>query len=167
MPVAVQKMKELWKRISGDEEELKYRTMAGMYEDLHQEEQRVLQMVGLFSWISLLLTALGLFGLAWYSVESRMKEIGLRKINGATQTQVVGLLCIRFIKWIAIALAIGLPIAFYLIEQWRMQYIYRAQLTVWIFIGAACIVLAVGLLTVIWQSWKAARVNPGEIIKAD
>ena len=87
--------------------------MAGMYEDLHQEEQRVLQMVVLFSWISLFLTALGLFGLAWYSVESRMKEIGLRKINGATQRQVVGLLCIRFIKWIAIALAIGLPMAVY------------------------------------------------------
>ena len=102
MSVAIQKIKELWKKISGDEEGLKFRTMAGMYEDLHQEEQRVLQMVVLFSWISLFLTALGLFGLAWYSVESRMKEIGLRKINGATQRQVVGLLCIRFIKWIAI-----------------------------------------------------------------
>ena len=117
MSVAIQKIKELWKKISGDEEGLKFRTMAGMYEDLHQEEQRVLQMVVLFSWISLFLTALGLFGLAWYSVESRMKEIGLRKINGATQRQVVGLLCIRFIKWIAIALAIGLPMALYLIEQ--------------------------------------------------
>ena len=117
MSVAIQKIKELWKKISGDEEGLKFRTMAGMYEDLHQEEQRVLQMVVLFSWISLFLTALGLFGLAWYSVESRMKEIGLRKINGATQRQVVGLLCIRFIKWIAIALAIGLPMALYLIEN--------------------------------------------------
>ena len=145
----------------------KIRTMAGMYEDLHQEEQRVLQMVVLFSWISLFLTALGLFGLAWYSVESRMKEIGLRKINGATQRQVVGLLCIRFIKWIAIALAIGLPMALYLIEQWRMQYVFRPQLTVWIFIAAAFIVLAVGILTVIWQSWKAARVNPAKIIKTD
>lgn len=167
MSVAIQKIKELWKKISGDEEGLKFRTMAGMYEDLHQEEQRVLQMVVLFSWISLFLTALGLFGLAWYSVESRMKEIGLRKINGATQRQVVGLLCIRFIKWIAIALAIGLPMALYLIEQWRMQYAFRPQLTVWIFIAAAFIVLAVGILTVIWQSWKAARVNPAKIIKMD
>ena len=167
MSVAIQKIKELWKKISGDEEGLKFRTMAGMYEDLHQEEQRVLQMVVLFSWISLFLTALGLFGLAWYSVESRMKEIGLRKINGATQRQVVGLLCIRFIKWIAIALAIGLPMALYLIEQWRMQYAFRPQLTVWIFIAAAFIVLAVGILTVIWQSWKAARVNPAKIIKTD
>ena len=167
MSVAIQKIKELWKKISGDEEGLKFRTMAGMYEDLHQEEQRVLQMVVLFSWISLFLTALGLFGLAWYSVESRMKEIGLRKINGATQRQVVGLLCIRFIKWIAIALAIGLPMALYLIEQWRMQYVFRPQLTVWIFIAAAFIVLAVGILTVIWQSWKAARVNPAKIIKMD
>ena len=73
MSVAIQKIKELWKKISGDEEGLKFRTMAGMYEDLHQEEQRGLQMVVLFSWISLFLTALGLFGLAWYSVESRMK----------------------------------------------------------------------------------------------
>ena len=113
------------------------------------------------------LTALGLFGLAWYSVESRMKEIGLRKINGATQRQVVGLLCIRFIKWIAIALAIGLPMALYLIEQWRMQYAFRPQLTVWIFIAAAFIVLAVGIVTVIWQSWKAARVYPAKIIKTD
>ena len=167
MSVAIQKIKELWKKISGDEEGLKFRTMAGMYEDLHQEEQRVLQMVVLFSWISLFLIALGLFGLAWYSVESRMKEIGLRKINGATQRQVVGLLCIRFIKWIAIALAIGLPMALYLIEQWRMQYAFRPQLTVWIFIAAAFIVLAVGILTVIWQSWKAARVNPAKIIKTD
>ena len=78
-----------------------------------------------------------------------------------------GMVFFRFIKWIAIALAIGLPMAVYLIEQWRMQYAFRPQLTVWIFIAAAFIVLAVKILTVIWQYWKAARVNPEKNIKTE
>ena len=79
----------------------------------------------IFSYISILLAGLGLFGLAWFSVENRRKEISLRKINGASENQIAVLLCARFIKWILIAFCIGAPIAYYCSAQWLTQFVYK------------------------------------------
>lgn len=165
--VAVGKMQALWKKIAPSDHPFKYKTMAEVYLNLHESEQRIMQMVSVFTWISLLLTCLGLFGLACYSVENRTKEIGLRKINGATEWEVVLLLCGRFLKWIGIAFVIAVPVAWYLTEQWMMQFIYKADRSVWIFVLAAVFILIVGMATVVWQSWHAAMVNPVESLKRD
>lgn len=162
---AISKIKELWKKTEPLNIPLEIKTMSQIYRDLHDNEQRLLQVVWTFTWISLLLTSLGLFGLAWFSVEKRRREIGIRKINGATETQVITLLCGRFIRWIAYAIVIATPVAFWLVRGWMMQFVYRIDISVWTFAGAGLFIILIGIATVIWQSWKAAIINPVEIIK--
>ena len=163
----LQKVKESLKKVFDKEVELTFRSMAEIYTELHSKENRILKIVRIFTWISLLLTGLGLFGLAWYSVEIRLKEIGIRKINGATQNEILWLICRKFMIWIGIALLIGMPVAWLIVRQWRMQFVYKEDLSIRIFGETIAIVFAVGLVTVIWQAWKAARVNPARIIKTE
>ncbi|HAH73956.1 MAG TPA: hypothetical protein DCM09_12545, partial [Butyricimonas virosa] len=105
------------------------------------------------------------FGLAWFSVENRRKEISLRKINGASENQIAVLLCARFIKWILIAFCIGAPIAYYCSAQWLTQFVYKNEISPvsFIFIGIAAVFI--GTLTVAWQAFKASRMNPVDTIK--
>ena len=125
------------------------------------------RLVLVFSWISLILTCLGLFGLAWYSVENRMKEIALRKVSGATEMQVMEVLCSRFVKWILIAFLIALPVGGYFTLQWIKQFVYQQHMTVWTYIGVGVFVFLVGMLTVVWQTWRAAVRNPVETLKSE
>lgn len=164
---ALIKMQSLWKELAPGVPIFTWKTMADSYLSLHQDEQKMQRMVLIFSYISLILTCLGLFGLAWYSVENRMKEIALRKVSGATEIQVIHLLCSRFIKWIVIAFLIALPVAYYFSREWFMQFVYRADISVWTFIGVGIFAFAVGLITVIWQSWRAATANPVESLKSE
>lgn len=164
---AVLKIEALSKKIFNRELTLEYSTMAEIYRDMHKIENRMLQIVSLFTWVSLFLTGLGLFGLAWYSVEVRTKEIGIRKVNGAGRGEILWLLCRWFMRWISVSLLIGIPISVLLIHQWRMQYVYKPDISLWIFVATALIIWVFGLLTVIWQAWKTAIVNPADIIKTE
>lgn len=164
---AISKIKGLWKEAEPLNIPLEFKTMSQIYRELHDNEQKLSQVVWTFTWISLLLTSLGLFGLAWFSVEKRRREIGIRKINGATETQIITLLCGRFIRWIAYAIVIAMPIAFWLVREWMMQFIYRIEISVGTFAGAGILMILVGIATVIWQSWKAAIINPVKVIKSE
>ncbi len=164
---AIAKIETLIKKIFNRDLTLIYRTMSEIYGDLHQVENRMLQIVSLFTWVSLFLTGLGLFGLAWYSVEVRTKEIGIRKVNGAGKGEILWLLCRWFIRWINVSLLIGIPISLLLIQQWRMLYVYKPDISLWIFVDTVVIIWVFGLLTVIWQAWKTAIVNPADIIKSE
>lgn len=164
---AIGKMMALWKEIAPDQPAFSYRTMADAYLGLHRDEQKMMKMVLTFSWISLMLTCLGLFGLAWYSVENRMKEIALRKVSGATEVQVIKLLCGRFMKWILGAFLIALPLAFYFTGEWMKQFVYKEYVPFWMYVAVGLFALSVGILTVIWQSWHASVRNPVEVLKND
>lgn len=164
---AVAKMTALWKEVAPGSQPFTWNTMADAYLSFHQDQQKMLSLILVFAWISLLLTCMGLFGLAWYSVENRMKEIALRKVNGATESQVIGLLCSRFMKWIMISFLIALPIGFYFTQEWLKQFVYRQEPTVWIYLMVGGLVLGIGVLTVIWQSWRAALRNPVETLKSE
>ena len=161
----IAKMDKIWKEICPSAEHLTYETLADKYRDTHQGEDKMLHIVGNFTWISLLLTSIGLFGLAWFSVENRKKEVSLRKINGATETQIMSLLCGKFVKWIVWAFILGGPIAWYLTAEWMSRFVYKTDLTLWNYVGAAGFVILVGLATVCWQSWFAATRNPVETLK--
>ena len=163
--IVEEKINALWKQVAPGAIEIKTCSLSERYMEFHEEELQVMKILSIFSYISILLAGLGLFGLAWFSVENRRKEISLRKINGASENQIAVLLCARFIKWILIAFCIGAPIAYYCSAQWLTQFVYKNEISPvsFIFIGIAAVVI--GTLTVAWQAFKASRMNPVDTIK--
>ncbi len=115
--------------------------------------------------ISLLLAMLGLYALTAIMVQKRTKEIALRKINGATRIQVVKLLISAYVLQVLVAFTIAVPVAWYIMHGWLKNFAYKTDLSWWIFILTGIIALAVTLLTVSWQSWKAATSNPVESLR--
>lgn len=97
-----------------------------------------------------------------YFSEYHFKEIGIRKVNGAKISEVIDMLNRDFVKWVAIAFVIATPIAYYTMNKWLENFAYKTTLNWWIFALAGLLALGIALLTVSWQSWKAATRNPVE-----
>lgn len=132
---------------------------------LHKSYSQTSRIISFFTIISILLTAFGLFGMTWYTVERRVKEIGIRKVNGAKITEVVGMLNKDIVLWVAIAFVIATPLAYYAMNKWLENFAYKTELSWWIFALAGLLALGIALLTVSWQSWKAATRNPVEALR--
>ena len=151
----------------------KYRDQRGFsysfFDDLmdtqYQGEQQLKNMTVLFSLLAIVISVLGILGMAWFSIERRTREIGIRKVNGAKVSEVMALLNKDFIKWIAIAFLIAVPVAWYVMHRWLENFAYKTSLSWWIFVLAGLMALGIALLTVSWQSWKAAIRNPVEALK--
>jgi putative ABC transport system permease protein len=94
-----------------------------------------------------------------------VKEIGIRKINGATITEILTILNKSFVRWIVLAFIIATPIAWLTMHKWLENFAYRAELSWWIFVLAGLMALAIALLTVSWLSWRAATRNPVEALR--
>ena len=126
------------------------------------------KLAGLFSGytvLSVLLAVLGLFGLASNASEKRVKEIGIRKINGATVTEILTPLNREFLLWVLAAFAVAAPFAYYALKKWLENFAYKTELSWWVFALAGLLALAIALLTVSWQSWRAATRNPVEALR--
>ncbi len=128
-----------------------------------QEEKRS-QSIRLLSLFAILLSCMGLFGMAQYTARRRMREIGIRKVNGAGELQVLWLLNLGFLKWILPGIVAGIPLGWYFMQKWLAGFAYHTRLYWWIFGLAALVALVVAILTVSWQSWQAARKNPAEVL---
>jgi putative ABC transport system permease protein len=128
-----------------------------------QEEKRS-QSIRLLSVFAILLSCMGLFGMAQYTARRRLREIGIRKVNGAGELQVLWLLNLGFLKWILPGIVMGVPLGWYFMQKWLAGFAYHTRLYWWIFGLAALAALAVAVLTVSWQSWQAARRNPAEVL---
>lgn len=129
-----------------------------------QEEKRA-QSIRLLSLIAILLSCMGLFGMAQYAARRRVREIGIRKVNGANERQILWMLNIKFLKWILPGIVAGIPLGWYFMQKWLAGFAYKTQLDWWIFGLAALTALVVAVLTISWQSWRAARRNPVEAIR--
>jgi putative ABC transport system permease protein len=113
-----------------------------------------------FSIIGILISILGISALALFISQQRTKEIGIRKVNGARVSEILVMLNKDFIKWVAIAFVIATPIAYYAMNKWLENFAYKTTLSWWIFALAGLLALGIALLTVSFQSWKAATKNP-------
>jgi putative ABC transport system permease protein len=133
----------------------------GMY---HQEEKRA-DSIRIIAIIAILISCIGLIGLVEFSTKSRIKEIGVRKVNGAKVSEVMALLNKDFVKWVAVAFLIATPIAWYTMYKWLETFAYKTSLSWWIFALAGVLALGIALLTVSWQSWRAATRNPVEALR--
>jgi putative ABC transport system permease protein len=133
----------------------------------YQDEIMLGRLSACFTGIALFISGLGLFGLASFSAARRAKEIGIRKVMGATIAQMVGLLCSDYIKLVLVALGIALPISWWLGRQYLDDYAYKISLGIAPFLITSLSVLVVAMLTVSYQSLRAAGSNPVRVLKAD
>jgi predicted permease len=132
-----------------------------------KSEQLIGKLSQLFALLAILISCLGLFGLAAYTAEQRSKEIGIRKVLGASVSGLVKLLSKDFLKLIGISILIAIPIAWYAMANWLQDYAYRIEIDWWIFVIAGIVAILIALLTVSFQAIKAALANPVESLKTE
>ncbi|MEM8523123.1 MAG: FtsX-like permease family protein [Bacteroidota bacterium] len=131
----------------------------------YESESLLFDFFKIFAVLSMLISCIGLWGLATHSATQRTKEIGVRKVLGASVTSIVGLLAKDFVKLVFIALLIAIPIAYYFMNEWLQDFAYRIELQWWVFALAGLAAIGIALLTVSFQSVQAALVNPIESLR--
>lgn len=134
-------------------------------QNLYQSELQISGLFRYFSFVAIFIACIGLFGLSVFAIERKKKEIGIRKVNGSKVSQILTMLNKDFIKWVVISFFLAAPIAWYIMNQWLQNFAFRTNLDWWIFALAGILALAIAILTVSWQSWKAAVKNPVEALR--
>jgi putative ABC transport system permease protein len=153
-----------WQKVNPDYP-FQYEYITDRYKEVYTTEYAQTKALSLFALISIILSSLGIFAMASFSTQRRTKEIGIRKVNGAKISEVMTMLNKDFIKWVAIAFVIATPIAWFAMNKWLENFAYKTSLSWWIFALAGLLALGIALLTVSWQSWKAATRNPVEALR--
>lgn len=144
-----------------------YKFVQDTFSAKFKSEKLYEQLAKWFAIITILISCLGLFGLATYTAEQRNKEIGVRKVMGASITSVVNLLSVDFLKLVGIAILIAIPAAFLLMQNWLQNYSYRVRMSWWMFGIAALLAIAIAVFTISFQALKAARTNPAKSLKSE
>ena len=132
---------------------------------LYEKDQSFAKISLILTLIAILIACLGLFGITIFFVDSKIKEIGIRKVNGAKISEVMVMLNKEFVIWTVVAFFIAAPIGWYTMNKWLENYAYRTNFSWWIFVLAGLIAIGITFLTVSWQSWKAAIRNPVDALR--
>ncbi|WP_321306033.1 FtsX-like permease family protein [Marinifilum fragile] len=135
------------------------------YNKMYKKEERLANTISLFALLAIAISCFGILGLSIFSAEQRTKEIGIRKTNGAKTYEIIKMLNRDFLKWVALSFVIASPIAWYCMDSWLKNFAYKINLSWWIFVLAGIIAMGIALLTVSWQSWRAAKRNPVESLR--
>lgn len=163
---AIAQIEQLYKQYE-KEAPFQYGFVAEELDQQYRQEQRTGQIVLYFSVLAILISCLGLFGLAAFTAEQRMKEIGVRKVLGASVFSIVTLFSRDFLKLVSIAIVVAIPLAWYAARQWLQNFAYKIDLDWWVFALASMMVIGIALLTVSFQSIKAALTNPVKSLRSE
>lgn len=144
-----------------------YNFLDEQYAMLYKTDQRTGILFDIFSTIAIFISCLGLLGLATYTAQIMTREIGIRKVLGASVTSIITLISKDFLKLVVIAIAIGSPIAWWAMNKWLQSYVYRIDLTWWIFLAAGVLAIGIALITISFQSIKAAMANPVKSLRSE
>ncbi len=144
-----------------------YRFLDESFNEMYDAEQRVGKIALIFSVLAIAIACLGLFGLATFIAAQKTKEIGIRKVLGASVSAIVGMLSKDFVKLVAIAFIIAVPLGWYFMHQWLQSFAYRIDISWWVFIVAGFIALLIALTTISWQAIKAAVANPVKSLRTE
>lgn len=146
---------------------LTYRFLDQDYQELYAAEQRVAGLSKYFAGLAILISCLGLFGLAAFTTERRIKEIGIRKILGSTNASIVYLLSAEFTKMVLAAIAVALPLSYFFADMWLANFVFRIDLQWWFFAVSGLAALVIAWLTVGIHTMKAAGVNPAQCLRSE
>ncbi|MBA2561488.1 MAG: FtsX-like permease family protein, partial [Chitinophagaceae bacterium] len=144
-----------------------YKFLDDKIESFYKQENQLAQLYKIFAAIAIFLSCLGLYGLASFMAVQRIKEVGIRKVLGATAGNIVYLFSKEFIVLIAIAFAIATPIAWYFMNKWLQAYVYRIDISWWMFIVGGVGAILIALATVSFQAIKAALTNPVKSLRTE
>jgi putative ABC transport system permease protein len=129
------------------------------------KEDQTYAMISMFTFLSLVIALMGLFGLSVFVIERRIKEIGIRKVHGSKNIDIIYLLSKQFSIWIGIAFVIALPVAWYAMHRWLLHFSYKTELSWWIFALSGFISICIAFMTIFWQSFMAVLRNPVESLR--
>lgn len=144
-----------------------YSFLDDRFDQMYRAEQRVGRIVTSFTILAIFIACIGLFGLATFAAQQRTKEIGIRKVLGASLTTLVGMLTKDFLGLVGVSLLIAIPVAWMAMHKWLENFAYSTHLDWWIFVVAGCVVVSIAFLTVSFQSVRAALVNPVESLRSE
>ncbi|MBI9067084.1 MAG: ABC transporter permease [Salinivirgaceae bacterium] len=131
----------------------------------YTKEERTSKIVGYFSLLTIVIASMGIFAMSIFYIQQKNKEIGIRKVNGAKVHEIIQLLNYNFILWVLIAFILACPLAYYVMNKWLQNFAYKTTLSWWIFALAGLLTLIIAIITVSWQTFKAARRNPIEALR--
>jgi ABC-type antimicrobial peptide transport system permease subunit len=161
---AVDNIKQTWNHVNPGYP-FEYSFLDEDYDQMYRSEERIGKLLQTFAVLAIFIASLGLFGLASYTAEQRTKEIGVRKVLGATVPSIALLLSREFTKWVIVSNLIAWPVSFFLLKNWLQSFAYRTSLSWWIFGLSGFMALIIALLTVSFQAVKAALANPANSLK--
>jgi ABC-type antimicrobial peptide transport system permease subunit len=144
-----------------------YKFLDDKVESFYKQENQLAQLYKIFAAIAVFLSCLGLYGLASFMAAQRVKEVGIRKVLGATAANIVYLFSKEFIVLISVAFVIATPIAWYYMHRWLQDYVYRIDLSWWLFLAGGLAAIVIALATVSFQAMKAAITNPVKSLRAE
>jgi putative ABC transport system permease protein len=163
---SIYKINEICKTIYPDQV-FDFHLLDKQLEQLYQSDEKTFQLMGYFTVLAIILAGMGFFGMASFIITSRTKEIGIRKVNGATVSEIMQMLTVSFVKWIAVAFVLATPIAWYIMLRWLENFAYRTSISWWIFVLTGLISCMITMITIGFQSYRAATVNPVETLRTE
>lgn len=166
LPELLRAMEQVWQRnVSG--EPFEYAFLDEDFQKTYKDDRQMATLIGSFTGIAILISCLGLFGLATFAAEQRTKEIGIRKVLGASVAGITGLLTKDFLKLVLIAIVIACPLAWWMMQKWLDDFAYSIEMQWWMFALAGLVALVIAFLTVSFQSVRAALSNPVKSLRSE
>jgi putative ABC transport system permease protein len=148
-----------------EDREFSYRFFDDLLNEKYLAETQLKNITVAFALLAIVISVLGILGMAVFSINRRTKEIGIRRVAGAKSSEILILFNKEFIIWVLVAFIIASPVAWYVMHKWLQNYVYKTELSWWIFLLSGIISFGIALITVNWQSWRAATRNPVEALR--
>jgi putative ABC transport system permease protein len=163
---AIAYIQSAWREIF-PEHPLEYQFLDDHFKEVYQADEQVSKIVAILAGLAIFISCLGLFGLASYAAERRIREIGIRKVMGATINSIIVLLSRHFVRLVLLANVIAWPLAYFAMDRWLQDYAYRVPISWWVFALAGVLALAIALITVSILALRAAVANPVRSLRAE
>jgi putative ABC transport system permease protein len=142
-----------------------YNFLDADYDSMYKGEKQRRKLFSYFAFISIFISCLGLFGLSSFIIKRSTKDIGIRKVNGANTLSILSIYIKNFSKWVVLSMVVSFPLAFYIMHKWLQNFAYRTGISWWVFALAGMIAYVIALLTISWNSYRAASRNPVEALR--